>query len=292
MSLPAEIRLRIYELVLVKEVCVDFGRRKNFAHASGFLRVNKAVCAEGSAVLYGSNKFIFRPCRVMVRKYSTLWVTYLNNESCARLATTMRNSGPGLDGVESECLCVQSVSIPPEALKSAYQKRLSGSKNLSLLKSIAFDFCDAAPSDEPKTPTEYRRFQHNEDLLMSLRQLALHATGIEMLKLSFSGRARFWRNTSRATREFSDILSLFNADIVTIGEVVSTRIYYSALMDKFAWWTNRADRSRMYLERKIDDSEANHFINKITRKEPLNPGAVNKHLQNLAEAKTECSSPW
>ena len=111
-----------------------------------------------------------------------------------------------------------------------------------------------------------------------------------MLRLSFSGRARFWRNTSKATREFSDILSLFEADVVTIGEVVSMRIYYSPpLMDKFAWWTNRADRSRMYLERKIDDSEANYFINKITRQKPLNPGAVNKHLQNLAEAKAECS---
>ena len=65
MDLPPEIRLSIYKLVLIRRGCVDFGCRTNFAHSSALLRVNKTVAQEGAVVLYGMNKFYFRPC--------TLW---------------------------------------------------------------------------------------------------------------------------------------------------------------------------------------------------------------------------
>lgn len=79
MSLPAELRLKIYDLLLVRKDCVDFGRRKNFAHSAELLSVNRKVNEEGSAVLYGSNKFIFRPCR------SAVGVLRFSITSCKRI---------------------------------------------------------------------------------------------------------------------------------------------------------------------------------------------------------------
>ena len=73
MSLPAEIRLSIYKLVLVRDDCVDFCQRRNFAHSSHFLRLNRVIHEEGAAVLYGSNKFIFAPSKAKVSRHVELW---------------------------------------------------------------------------------------------------------------------------------------------------------------------------------------------------------------------------
>ena len=67
MSLPPEIRLNIYKRVLIKERCVDFGRRRNFARSSSLLSANKTIATEGAEVLYSMNKFVLRPCRDKVR---------------------------------------------------------------------------------------------------------------------------------------------------------------------------------------------------------------------------------
>lgn len=47
MSLPPELRLKIYKLVLVRKSCVDFGSRRGFKHSSGLLSVCKVVAEEG-----------------------------------------------------------------------------------------------------------------------------------------------------------------------------------------------------------------------------------------------------
>ena len=46
-SLPPELRLKIYKLVLVKKPSVDFGSRRGFRHSSGLLSVCKVVAEEG-----------------------------------------------------------------------------------------------------------------------------------------------------------------------------------------------------------------------------------------------------
>ena len=51
MSLPPELRLKIYKIVLVKTPSVDFGSRRGFKHSSGLLSVCKVVAEEGEQCL-------------------------------------------------------------------------------------------------------------------------------------------------------------------------------------------------------------------------------------------------
>ncbi|KAI9836870.1 MAG: hypothetical protein M1819_001035 [Sarea resinae] len=59
LSLPPELRNRVYRLVLVDEDPVNFGSRRNFQRSSAFLRTCRQVHQEGRGILYGENSFDF-----------------------------------------------------------------------------------------------------------------------------------------------------------------------------------------------------------------------------------------
>jgi len=56
-DLPQELRIRVYRLIFVTELPVNFLVRNNFQRSSAFLRTCKLAYEEGRAVLYGENAF-------------------------------------------------------------------------------------------------------------------------------------------------------------------------------------------------------------------------------------------
>ncbi|KAL9125466.1 MAG: hypothetical protein Q9217_005331 [Psora testacea] len=238
MSLPAEIRLSIYKLVFINESCIDFGRRRNFAHSSHFLRANRTVNNEGTSVLYGQNKFILHPSKDKAGLWDEHW-GWLGYRGIRKFLATI------------------------------------GTTNLALLKTIALIFYDAAPTDEPKTSFELRRFQYNKDLLWSLNQLAKYATSIETLKLSFAGRSAFRRDASPAAEEFSATLKLLKADIVTIGDRYNR--YESGPKPRVLWWSDKSKRHHQIFDEKIPQEGAAYFVTRMTRAPPINAQLLAKY---------------
>lgn len=149
------------------------------------------------------------------------------------------------------------------------------------MKTIAFDFVDATPTDEPKLTTEDRRFHHSKDLQTCLRQLALHATGLEVLRLSFSGRSRFHRCTTSGTEPLSEILELIVSDVVVIGPTYRTR----SSGEEERWYLCSSERASFYFENKIYEVDRTKFINTMTRVEPLNAKLVEKHQKDVRKAR-------
>ena len=47
LSLPPELRCKIYELLLVKKPCVDFGMRRGFSRSAGLLSTCSVIAKEG-----------------------------------------------------------------------------------------------------------------------------------------------------------------------------------------------------------------------------------------------------
>lgn len=165
---------------------------------------------------------------------------------------------------------------------------MPGPTNLGFLKTIGLAFHDAAPTDEPKTSTEDRRFQYNADLIRSLELLGQHATALEYVKLYFTGRAKFRRRDSKATKKFSQILCSLKADIVTIGEITSK---------SFSTWNmwpldvTFSTESRHWItsgwDNKINQDEQEYVIKKIRRFDALNPKFRVEIDSKIAEAKGE-----
>lgn len=59
LSLPRELRDKIYKLVLAAPSAIVFHRRENFKRSAQMLRTCKTVAEEGARVLYGMNAFHF-----------------------------------------------------------------------------------------------------------------------------------------------------------------------------------------------------------------------------------------
>ena len=162
----------------------------------------------------------------------------------------------------------------------------AGTQNIASLKTIAMVFYDAAPSDEPKASTETRRFQNSQDLLSIIDILGTHATGTEMLKLSFTGRSRYHSKSNPATKNFYNLLVRLKADVVTIGKLDIDNSAWG-LDPHEDWWTDRGGLRYQDFESNIYESEGDMFIKKITRHVPLNPSMVAQHEKFVADAEAK-----
>ena len=176
MSLAAEIRNMIYELVLVTDTPIDLARATNFRRSAAILRTCKAVYDEARQILYGRNSFrLERQFRSRARYYQPEW-TEVGWKDVRRW---LRAIGP---------------------------------VNISYLQHILIKFDDAMPSSNPHLATpEDRRYVHDEHLVECLRML-LPATSLKTLVLSFHGRKQLLRTDQR----FLEHLTRLRADTVKI----------------------------------------------------------------------------
>jgi hypothetical protein len=151
MTLPPELRNRVYRLLFVTKASIDSWTPSNFCRTSALLRTCRQINKEGASILYGENHFRFVRIHLMRAQY---WAnsTEIGYKDFRRFLTDI------------------------------------GPVNVSYLRIITICFEDARPSTTPHLHcNEDRRYLRDEHLLECLRILAKHSQ-INIIKLAFEGR--------------------------------------------------------------------------------------------------------
>jgi hypothetical protein len=153
LSLPGEIRDRIYKLALTKNGAVIFNKRENFEHSAQFLRVCKQVAKEGAKVLYGGNAFHFE-------RTSQTRGTYMDKEwkevGFKDVRRFLRTIGP---------------------------------VNVSHMRYLSFQLEDAWPCLTPEL-SNFDRMYVNDPVLQEIFRIFGQNTVLEKLAIGFCGRAQ------------------------------------------------------------------------------------------------------
>lgn len=169
-------------------------------------------------------------------------------------------------------------------IKTADRSRHPGRSNLSFLKTVALVFQDAAPTDEPGLTTDQRRFQCNRDVLRCVKVLNRYATGLELLKLKFTGRAIFYRTTSMDTDALFCAIARLKADVVIMEEITADTYSRQSLFKHDVWPNGPNNNSGAWIfEKKLGTEERSTLTEKISRSKPLNPILVADYTEACAE---------
>ncbi|KAI9848449.1 MAG: hypothetical protein M1837_000244 [Sclerophora amabilis] len=154
MDFPPEIRNMVYRYLFRDTDPVDFHKRDNLCRSANLLATCKQAHAEGRAVLYSENAFLFR------RRHAT------RGEYFDKVWQEV-----GYKDVESFLLNI-------------------GPRNVGRIREISLSLEDALPSSSrEQTPFE-RRFVNNQKLQHCLEILGRQG-GLKKLTLSFLGRKTF-----------------------------------------------------------------------------------------------------
>ncbi|OCK79221.1 hypothetical protein K432DRAFT_383284 [Lepidopterella palustris CBS 459.81] len=151
MSLPPELRNKVYRLLFVASRELNFVSPDNFCLSSAFLRTCRQVHDEGTSILYGENSFHF--------------------ERHWRMRAPFWDPVPKEIGFKDMRLFLKMI----------------GTVNLARIRTMRIIFEDAKPSSAPYLNSqEERRFVHDEHLLDCLR--LLRQSELKKLTLCFHGR--------------------------------------------------------------------------------------------------------
>ncbi|KAH0565882.1 hypothetical protein GP486_000712 [Trichoglossum hirsutum] len=162
LDLPAEIRNQIYSyLFLAEDRRIRFcgagvpethgGREVLVRHSSAFLRTCQQINAEGGAVLYGANEFIFERCfSIRGRWFESKW-KQIGYEDVERFLTTI------------------------------------GMYNLSCLRSIVLYLDDGGIDQSTR---DDRRFVYDRNLLCSFQILGTRCENLEALEIFLNPRRK------------------------------------------------------------------------------------------------------
>lgn len=174
LSLPAELRNQIYNLVFVAKLPIDFYLPRDFSRSAALLRTCRQVHDEGVTLLYGQNHFIFER---QFRSRGEYWDRDWTEVGFKDIRRFLKTIGPW---------------------------------NVSRLRTVSFLLDDAMPSGNPQLKTaEERRFVHDDALVDIIKILEKQAS-LEKLRLSCHGR----RVLQKTDYRFLEHLMKVRADVV------------------------------------------------------------------------------
>ncbi|KAG8163708.1 hypothetical protein KVR01_007005 [Diaporthe batatas] len=176
LSLPSELRNKIYELSLVKgedTFALSENIRRYFYHkrglASGLLLASKAIHREASPILYGQNRFDF--CEVSPRELRTfLNQIGKNNASYIRHVTI---DFPGFRSLYGEISLERDIAATLEAIRGACDNIITitafaGNNYYRMYPLSALDRQNAAPEVISLINTRFRSMTSLQEIIVEI----------------------------------------------------------------------------------------------------------------------------
>jgi hypothetical protein len=188
LTLPPELRNKVYHLAFKDKDKFDFTTPTNFKHSSAFLRTCKQVYEEGRTILYGENTFYFGRNKEMRRPF---WAGERKEIGYKDLRLFLKTVGPS---------------------------------NVSYIRHMWLCFDDATPSGTPHLKRcEERRYVHDGHLIECLKLLAKEAQ-LKKVTLTFWGR----RALATTDTRFLGHLCKIKADKVDMKQPITDNYYWHA----------------------------------------------------------------